>query len=98
MADSTNARFLLETGLPTRYYLPKTDVEMTMLLPTDLASHCPYKGTARYWSVTVDGTTHENVAWGYDTTLPESNRISGMVCFYNEGVDVFVNEVLQEQP
>ena len=98
VADTTNASFLFETNLPTRYYIPKTDVRMELLTPTDLATHCPYKGSARYWSVTVNGETHENVVWGYDTPLPESQKISGLVSFYNEKVDVFVDEVLEERP
>jgi uncharacterized protein (DUF427 family) len=98
VADSTNAFFLFETNLPTRYYLPKTDVRMDLLNPTDLATHCPYKGTARYWSVEVNGQTHENVVWGYDNPLPESQRIMGLVSFYNEKLEIYVDEVLEEKP
>jgi uncharacterized protein (DUF427 family) len=98
VADSTNAFFLFETGLPTRYYLPKTDVRMDLMSPTDLETACPYKGTARYWNLTVDGTTHENIVWGYDAPLPESQKIGGLVAFYNEKVDLYVDEVLREQP
>jgi uncharacterized protein (DUF427 family) len=98
VADSTNASFLFETGLPVRYYLPKTDVRMDLLTPTDLATACPYKGTARYWSVTVDGETHDNVVWGYDTPLAESQKVAGLVAFYNEKLDIYVDEVLQDRP
>jgi uncharacterized protein (DUF427 family) len=98
VADSTHASFLFETNLPTRYYLPKTDVRMDLLTPTDRVTACPYKGTARYWSVTIDGETHEDVVWGYDSPFPESQGILGMVCFYNEKVDVYVDEVLEERP
>ena len=98
VADSTNASFLFETGLPTRFYLPKTDVRMDLLTPTETATHCPYKGTARYWSVSVDGNTHEDIVWGYDTPLPESQKVAGLVSFYNEKVDIFVDEVLQDRP
>ncbi|MGF1618125.1 MAG: DUF427 domain-containing protein [Acidimicrobiia bacterium] len=98
VAESTNASFLFETNLPTRYYLPKTDVRMDLLKPTDLATYCPYKGTARYWSVEVNSETHENVVWGYDNPLPESQRIMGLVAFYNEKLDIYVDEVLEEKP
>jgi uncharacterized protein (DUF427 family) len=98
VADTTNASFLYETGLPPRYYMPKTDVRMDLLTETDTTTACPYKGTARYWSVTVGGETHEDVVWGYDSPLPESQEILGLVCFYNEKVDVYVDEVLEEQP
>lgn len=98
VADTTHASFLYETGLPTRYYIPKTDVRMDLLTPTDTETACPYKGTARYWSVTVDGKTYEDVVWGYDIALPESQKITGLVSFYNEKVDVYVDEVLEKKP
>ena len=53
LAESTSPRVLFETGLPPRYYLPKTDVRMDLLVPTDTVTHCPYKGQAQYWSVRV---------------------------------------------
>jgi uncharacterized protein (DUF427 family) len=98
VADTTNGSFLFETNLPPRYYMPKTDVRMELLTPTDLATHCPYKGTARYWSVDVKGETHKDIVWGYDRPLPESQKIMGLVSFYNEKVDIYVDEVLQEKP
>jgi uncharacterized protein (DUF427 family) len=98
VADTTNGSFLFETNLPPRYYMPKTDVRMELLTPTDLATHCPYKGTARYWSVDVNGETRKDIVWGYDRPLPESQKIMGLVSFYNEKVDIYVDEVLQEKP
>jgi uncharacterized protein (DUF427 family) len=98
VADTTNGSFLYETGLPTRFYMPKTDVRMDLLSPTDLSTACPYKGTARYWSVSVDGETHDNIVWGYDSPLPESQKITGLVAFYNEKVDTFIDEERQERP
>lgn len=98
VAESTNASFLFETGLPTRYYLPKTDVRMDLTTPTDLETACPYKGVARYWNVTVGDTTHENVLWGYDSPLPESQKVTGLVSFYNEKVDIFIDGEKLEQP
>jgi len=98
VADSTNARLLFETGLPVRYYLPKTDVRMDLLTPTNTQSHCPYKGTAEYWSVSVDGTTHDDIVWGYRTPLPESAGIGGLVSFYNEKVDILVGGAPEDQP
>lgn len=98
VADTTNAAFLFETSLPTRYYIPKTDVRFDLLTPTDHATACPYKGTARYWSVEIEGNVHADIAWGYDTPLPESQKIGGMVSFYNEKVDIYVDEVLEERP
>lgn len=98
LAETTSASFLFETGLPTRFYMPKTDVRMDLLTPTGTATACPYKGTARYWSATVNGETYEDIVWGYDAPLPESQKITGLVSFYNEKVDVFVDEEPVERP
>ena len=98
VADSTSGSFLFETGLPVRYYLPKVDVAMGLLTPTDLATACPYKGTARYWNATVNGERYENIVWGYDTPLPESQKIAGLVSFYNEKVDIYLDEIRQQRP
>lgn len=94
VADSTAPRLLFETGLPVRYYLPKTDVRMELLAQTETSSHCPYKGQAEYWSVVIGEDVHTDVAWSYRTPLPESQKIAGLVCFYAELVDVYVDEVL----
>lgn len=91
VADSVRPRILFETGLPPRFYLPQTDVRMDLLTPTDTSTACPYKGFANYWSLTVDGTTHDDVAWGYRTPLPESRDVAGLVCFYDDRVELEVD-------
>jgi uncharacterized protein (DUF427 family) len=98
VAESNSPRLLFETGLPVRYYLPKTHVRMDLLVPTDTTSHCPYKGEAEWWSVRAGDTVHEDLAWSYPTTLAESQRVAGLVAFYDEKVDVYVDGVLQERP
>ena len=98
LAESTNARVLFETGLPPRWYIPKTDVRMELLAPTGTATHCPYKGQAQYWAVRVGDRLVEDLAWSYRTPLPESQKIAGLVAFYNERVDLFIDGQLQERP
>src|SRR5262245_25319201 len=98
IADSTSPRLLFETGLPLRYYLPKTHVQMKLLTHTDSESHCPYKGQAEWWSVLVGGQVYKDFAWSYRMPLPESQKIAGLVAFYNEKVDIYVDGVLQERP
>ena len=66
VADSTRSVMLFETYLPTRYYLPREDVRMELLVPTDTASVCAYKGQARYWSAHVNDTVVADVAWSYE--------------------------------
>jgi uncharacterized protein (DUF427 family) len=95
VAESTSARLLFETGLRTRYYLPKTHVRTDLLEPTETASHCPYKGEAEWWAVRVGEELHADLAWSYPTPLPESQKIAGLVAFYDEKVDVYVDGVLQ---
>jgi uncharacterized protein (DUF427 family) len=91
VAESTKPTLLFETGLPVRYYLPKTDVRMGLLAPTETSSHCPYKGQADYWSLSLGETNVQDVAWSYRTPLPESQKIAGLVCFYPEKVDLYVD-------
>jgi uncharacterized protein (DUF427 family) len=98
VANTVRPVLLFETGLPARYYVPKTDVRMDLLTPTDTVSHCPYKGTARYWSLRAGDVVSEDVAWSYPTPLAESIKVAGLVAFYNERVDITVDGVLQERP
>jgi uncharacterized protein (DUF427 family) len=93
VADSVRPVVLFETAIRPRFYLPLSDVRTDLLRPSDSATHCPYKGTAGYYSVEVNGTLHEDVVWTYRTPLAESIRIAGLVCFYDEKVDVLVDGV-----
>jgi len=98
VADTRQPRLLFETGLPTRYYIPETDVRMDLLSHSDLTTECPYKGTAHYYHATIDGATVENHIWWYPTPVAESQRIAGYLAFYNEKVEIVIDGVSQEQP
>ncbi|MFI7527241.1 MULTISPECIES: DUF427 domain-containing protein [Nocardia] len=98
VADSRSPRILFETGLPARYYLPLTDVRMDLLIASDTHTSCPYKGTADYWNVRVGDTSHLDVVWIYRTPLPESQKVAGLACFYNEKVDIYLDGVRQDRP
>ncbi|MEV6772765.1 DUF427 domain-containing protein [Nocardia sp. NPDC051030] len=98
VADSHSPRILFETGLPARYYLPLTDVRMDLLIPSETESQCPYKGVAKYWSVRAGGQEHRDLVWIYRTPLPESQKIAGLACFYNEKVDIWIDGELQARP
>jgi uncharacterized protein (DUF427 family) len=98
VAESASPRLLFETGLPVRYYLPKPHVRLDLLVPSDTVTHCPYKGEAEYWSVRAPDGVHDNLAWSYRTPLPESQKLAGLIAFYNEKLDIFVDGVLQERP
>lgn len=100
VADSRRPTIVYETGAAIRYYVPKTDVRMDLLEPTELRTGCAYKGFARYWNVrvTADGTKHENVVWSYPTPIADCAKIAGLVSFYNERVDVLIDGVREERP
>lgn len=95
IAETGKPTLIFETGLPTRYYVPKTHVRMDLLTPTETVTHCPYKGDAEYWSLQIGGQVLPDVAWSYRTPLPESQKAAGLLSFYPERVDVYVDGVLQ---
>lgn len=97
VAESRQPRILFETGLPPRYYLPLSDVRMDLLRPSSSVTHCPYKGAAGYWSVDTGVAVHTDLVWIYRTPLPESQRIAGLACFYNEKVELTIDGVRQER-
>jgi uncharacterized protein (DUF427 family) len=99
LADTTSPVMVFETGLPTRYYLNRTDVDFAHLEASDTVSSCPYKGkTSGYWSIRIGDTLREDLAWAYDFPTRQLLPIAGLIAFYNEKVDVFIDGVLQERP
>ena len=98
IAESVKPTLLFETHLPVRYYLPKTHVDFSLLEPSETVTHCPYKGQAEYWSVRAGDTVQADLVWSYPTPLPESAKIAGLVSFFNERVDLFVDSVKEERP
>jgi len=93
VADTHRPTLLFETGLPTRYYIPKSDVRMDLLRSTMTETACPYKGWASYWDVDTGDQRHADLAWGYRTPLPEASGVAGLVCFYNEQVALEVDGI-----
>jgi len=102
VADSHRPRLLFETGLPTRFYLPKLDVDMARLQPSDSSTACPYKGNASYWSIGDGGSGGDaiaDVAWSYVHPLSAVDKIANLVCFYDEKVErVVVDGEVQPRP
>jgi uncharacterized protein (DUF427 family) len=98
VAETRRPVLLFETGLPTRYYIPKQDVRMDLLVPTATMSRCPYKGVARYWSARIGDQTVEDIVWSYPAPIPENPKIENLLSFYNERVDLHVDGVLLERP
>lgn len=90
MAETVRARFLFETGLPTRYYVPREDVRMDVLSPSDARTRCPYKGVASYYSARIGEQSYDDIAWCYPEPIAECSRIKDYLCFFNERVDAIL--------
>ncbi len=99
VAETLRPRLLFETGLPTRYYLPKVDVRMDLLSPTDTTTRCPYKGKAIYWALKIDDRQFKDIVWSYSPPTPECAKIDNLLCFFNERVDaIYVDGQVQPVP
>ena len=99
LAETRSPVLLFETGLPTRYYFDRTDVEFGHLETSNTQSVCPYKGiTSGYWCARVGDTVHSDVAWTYDYPMPQVAPIAGLIAFYNEIVDTFLDGDKQPRP
>lgn len=80
---------LFETSLPRRFYLPFTSVSPQYLRPSKTRTQCPYKGEAEYYNIVLDnGKEYKDIVWYYTTPTLESGAVAGLVCFYNEKVDI----------
>ncbi|MEU9981141.1 DUF427 domain-containing protein [Streptomyces sp. NPDC050856] len=82
VAESRRPLVLRETGCPDRYYLPPDDVRTELLAASDTRTHCPFKGTASYWSL----AGAEDAVWAYEDPRPEVAAIRNHLCFYETEV------------
>nr|WP_221383007.1 DUF427 domain-containing protein [Actinoplanes polyasparticus] len=99
LAETSSAVLVFETGLPTRYYVNRTEVDFTALRPSPTVTECPYKGrTTEYWSAQIGDAVHEDLAWSYAFPSAALLPMAGLVSFYNEAVDIHVDGVLRERP
>jgi uncharacterized protein (DUF427 family) len=92
LAESHRPSLAFETMLQARYYLPREDVAVP-LQPSATRSVCPYKGEAAYFSPEVDGRVVPDLAWSYPDPLPDAAPLAGLVCFFDERLDVEVDGV-----
>lgn len=90
LAETRRPRLLFETGLPTRFYMPREDV-IADLRPSPRTTYCAYKGQASYCSLDAGGEERSNLVWSYEQPLREASEIAGFVCFFNEKVDIVVD-------
>jgi uncharacterized protein (DUF427 family) len=98
VAETERPAILFETGLPPRYYIPPEDVRDDVLAGSQNTTQCPYKGIASYYSVVAGGDRAEALVWYYPDPIPEAAKIRGLLCFYNEKVDIEVDGEKEERP
>lgn len=68
-------------------YFPLESVDASLLRPSSTTSVCPWKGTAHYYSLHVDGADNPDAAWYYPDPKPEAEAIRGRIAFW-KGVTV----------
>lgn len=92
LADTAHPTFVYETMLPVRVYIPRNDVDFSLIEPSDGHSICPYKGTASYWSVRDAGPEGRDIAWSYEQPLHDAPPIQGLIAFYGERTNTLITE------
>jgi uncharacterized protein (DUF427 family) len=87
VAESRRALVLREAAYPPVFYIPREDVDMTLLERTTHTSYCPYKGDCSYYSIPAGGPRAVNAVWSYETPYPAVSEIQGHMAFYPDRVD-----------
>ena len=85
--DTTRGKLLYESAIHPRLYAPLEDFDADVLARTDHSTHCPFKGDASYWSVSVNGTSHENAVWAYESPIVEASWLDGYASLYPDKAD-----------
>ena len=98
LAETRRPTLVFETGIDTRFYIPRADVRMDVLRESDTTTQCPYKGLATYYSVAVGEQMSADIAWTYVFPVPEAPRLEQLIAFYDERVDTFINGELRPRP
>jgi len=98
VADSSATTGMLETGLPVRHYFPRDDVQMDLFEATTTETVCPFKGQASYWTLRIGEAEHRDLAWSYEQPIDSAERIKDLICFYDERVDITIDDEAQERP
>jgi uncharacterized protein (DUF427 family) len=87
VADTKSALTLREAAYPAVQYIPRSDVDMSLLDRSKTASYCPYKGDAAYFSIIVGEDRRPDAFWTYEAAYPAVAEIEGHLAFYPDRVD-----------
>jgi uncharacterized protein (DUF427 family) len=87
VADTRHALTLCEAGYAPVQYIPIGDVDESLLVASDHASYCPFKGDASYYSVPAGGERSTNAVWTYKAPHDAVAEIKEHVAFYPDRVD-----------
>jgi uncharacterized protein (DUF427 family) len=87
VADTNHGLSLKEASYPAVIYIPRSDVDMSLLARTEHASYCPYKGDASYYSIPAGGERSINAVWTYEAPHPAMADIKDYLAFYPDRVD-----------
>jgi uncharacterized protein (DUF427 family) len=87
VADTGHALTMREASYPPVHYIPRSDVDMTLLARTNHATYCPYKGDCAYFSIPAGGERSVNAVWSYEEPYAAVAAIRGHLAFYPDRVD-----------
>jgi uncharacterized protein (DUF427 family) len=90
IANSTSAIKLIEDNCPPRYYVPREDVNMDVLERSRNTTECPFKGTARYYSIKIGNHRADDAVLSYEDPYDEHRDLKGRLAFYDEKADQLV--------
>jgi uncharacterized protein (DUF427 family) len=93
VADTREALVLREASYPAVQYIPRKDVDMSLLERTDHGTYCPYKGDCAYYSIPMGGERSANAVWSYEAPFAAVAQIKGHLAFYRDRVDA-----IEERP
>ncbi|HUO92813.1 MAG TPA: DUF427 domain-containing protein [Rhizomicrobium sp.] len=88
VADSKNALALKEANYPAVQYIPRNDVDISLLERTDRTTYCPYKGDCSYFSIPLGGAKSSNAVWSYEAPYAAVAPIKDHLAFYPDRVDL----------
>jgi uncharacterized protein (DUF427 family) len=87
IADTRSALTLKEASYPGVQYIPRKDVNMSLLERTQNATYCPYKGDCNYFSIPAGGARSANAVWTYESPYAAVASIKDHLAFYPDRVD-----------